>query len=396
MNIRFTLLLLYFMLLLPAVAQQSTYAPKMWENWSITLSGGVHHPAIYSFTKELIHPSVSIKFKKQYSPVLSFLLECEGYQGNMRLEQTYYNRLMAIMGSEFNLMNLFGSYSGRPRIFEFETKFGIGWGHTFRNRQQLSDENYLVSKVGGNFIFNLGRKRMWSIVVQPALIYDLRSSNTQHHEAYNINQADIQTLLGITYHFGNGHGGHYPALVNIPRPILPQPTPDPLQEENAMFDMLLDTINTLKCTIAQQEQDLTELQERLQSLQNKSNNVLLCDSDSTPQPQEGSERKVLECFITFRAGRATVGPTQFPNLERVATCLHQHPHARLDIRGYASPDGDPDINAKMAQQRAEIVKTLLIAQYGIQPERITAQGGGIKQGSSNKEWNRVAVCTIVE
>ena len=395
MKLRFALLTLCFALLRPALAQQGTYAPRLWENWSVTLSGGIYHPAVYSFTGELVKPSLSLKMKKQFTPVLGFLVEGDGYQGNRRLEHTFYDRVMVLMGGEFNLMNLFGGYRGRPRMFEFETKFGIGWGHTFRNRKRLTDENYLVSKVGGNFILNLGAKRAWSLVLQPALLYDLRSTDAQHHEAYNINQADIQVLLGLTYHFGNGHGGRHPALiVTPPAPIGPDALPQVPDRRSALTDKTLqDTLTTLKSALEQQEQRISELQTQLQNVG--------AEIDSLTQGREGvalrpQEKKVLESIITFRAGRTTVDAVQFPNVERLATYLNRHPRARLTIRGYASPDGDAELNAKMAQQRAEIVKTLLIAQYGIQPERITARGAGVGKEFTKTEWNRVAVCTIVE
>ena len=51
-----------------------------------------------------------------------------------------------------------------------------------------------------------------------------------------------------------------------------------------------------------------------------------------------SARK-LETIISFGTGRVVVDAPQFPNVERVAFYLKVHPRARVEVRGYASPDG---------------------------------------------------------
>jgi len=46
--------------------------------------------------------------------------------------------------------------------------------------------------------------------------------------------------------------------------------------------------------------------------------------------------------------------------------------------------------------RAEAVKNLLIAQYGISKDRIDAAGQGVGDLFLEPEWNSVAICTIVD
>mgnify|MGYP003357393336 FL=1 len=104
----------------------------------------------------------------------------------------------------------------------------------------------------------------------------------------------------------------------------------------------------------------------------------------------------LETIISFGVGRVVVDAPQFPNVERVAAYLKSHPRARVEVRGYSSPEGPLATNIRIAKQRAEAVKNLLIAQYGISKNRIDADGGGVGHLFRESEWNSVAICTVFE
>ena len=69
-----------------------------------------------------------------------------------------------------------------------------------------------------------------------------------------------------------------------------------------------------------------------------------------------NSRKTLESVITFRQGKTTIDNSQLPNIERIATYLKNHKEASVVIKGYASPEGSVEVNERLAQQRAEIVK----------------------------------------
>ena len=66
------------------------------------------------------------------------------------------------------------------------------------------------------------------------------------------------------------------------------------------------------------------------------------------------------------------------------------------MKGYASPEGSAEINAKLAKDRAEAVKALLERKYRISPGRIQAEGQGEGNKFSEPDWNRVAISTVSE
>ena len=102
----------------------------------------------------------------------------------------------------------------------------------------------------------------------------------------------------------------------------------------------------------------------------------------------------LEQTVTFRQGRSTVDAAQQPNVERIATYLRHHKEATVEIKGYASPEGSAEVNARIAKQRAESVKDILVKKYKIDADRISAEGQGVGNMFSEDDWNRVSICTI--
>jgi outer membrane protein OmpA-like peptidoglycan-associated protein len=131
---------------------------------------------------------------------------------------------------------------------------------------------------------------------------------------------------------------------------------------------------------------VTELKTALDKCRNQEPKIVKDTIDNS--------RKTLESVITFRQGRTTVDNSQLPNVERIATYLKNHKEASVVIKGYASPEGSVEVNDRIARQRAEIVKKMLVNRYGIAEERIVAEGQGVGNMFEEPDWNRVSICTI--
>ena len=99
-------------------------------------------------------------------------------------------------------------------------------------------------------------------------------------------------------------------------------------------------------------------------------------------------------YVFFRIGSAVITADQQPNVEMIASYLKHHPEAKVLIKGYASKDGNYDFNIKLAQKRAEAVRTALINRYKVASDRIQAEGQGIGEMFKEESWNRVSICTI--
>ena len=99
-------------------------------------------------------------------------------------------------------------------------------------------------------------------------------------------------------------------------------------------------------------------------------------------------------YVFYRIGSSKITADQAPNIEMIADYLKHNPEATVEIKGYASQDGNLDFNIKLASARAESVRTMLIKKYGIAGNRIKAQGEGIGHMFKEDSWNRVAICIL--
>lgn len=78
--------------------------------------------------------------------------------------------------------------------------------------------------------------------------------------------------------------------------------------------------------------------------------------------------------INFDFNKATIRPDSTPVLEQVATVLASTPGA-FELGGHTDNVGNAAYNAKLSQERAESVKSWLVA-HGVAANRLTAKGYG--------------------
>ena len=64
------------------------------------------------------------------------------------------------------------------------------------------------------------------------------------------------------------------------------------------------------------------------------------------------------------------------NLTELAHTLNKYPDTNVIIEGHTDSFGDPTYNEQLSQRRADAVKTWLVANMGIAPERIQTKGYG--------------------
>ena len=79
--------------------------------------------------------------------------------------------------------------------------------------------------------------------------------------------------------------------------------------------------------------------------------------------------------LNFDFALATIRPTSYPSLDKLAVVLRQHPEYKLVVEGHTDNVGDDESNLKLSRDRADAVRTYLI-QWGITPERISTNGFG--------------------
>ena len=112
-----------------------------------------------------------------------------------------------------------------------------------------------------------------------------------------------------------------------------------------------------------------------------------------------------ELEITFKESKIEIDSTVFDNevtfgkILAAVDRIYSDPNYKIDkieVAGYASPEGTEEYNLQLSQRRADAVKNILVDKYGIAASRINAIGHGVGDIFSEPAWNRVGICTIDE
>ena len=135
---------------------------------------------------------------------------------NTTKSKTAFDDLNIAFNGKMNLNNLFGGYRGAPRLFEVEAVAGVGYGHNFHSQAVGDERNYITTRFGSSFNFNLGESKAITLSLKPAIVYRLDGDRPQ---ALNVNRSKIELLAGVTYHFGNSNGKRYMTLVEPMDPL---------------------------------------------------------------------------------------------------------------------------------------------------------------------------------
>ena len=358
-------------------AQRAYEGANLGDNWSIGIHAGVTTPLTHSAFFPNMRATWGLGIGKQLTPFFGMGVEAMTSINTTASKTAFDNTNVSLLTS-VNLSNLFAGYWGTPRLFEIETVAGLGWLHYAQNGN--GDRNSISSKLGLNFNFNLGEAKAWTIGIKPALVYDLNACG-ERNVGFNANRAAWEITAGLKYHFRCSNGKHHISFAKL--------------YDQAEVDALNEQVNNLRQTNVDQEAELTaanqrnaELEQQLADCKNHGP-VIVTDTITI-------HKKTLESVVTFRQGGVSVVASQTPNVERIATYLKNHEKATVSIKGYASPEGKAEVNARIAQQRADAVKSLLVKRYKIAENRITAEGQGVGNMFEEPDWNRVSICTIHE
>lgn len=370
-----TILLAVLALGAMALQAQTMVVPNggFFDNWSIGVNaGGTMQLKGAPFFKSA-RPIFGLSVNKQWTPILGMEIHGQGFINTSNSRTAIDASDVSLLG-KMNLMNLFGGYWGEPRFMEIETVTGIGWMHNYMNG--AGDSNDLMSRVGLNFNFNLGESKAWTLSFRTVVAYNLTGSTPERKVQFNVNHARVESTMGLIYHLPNADGNHYMTMM---------PVCDPIE-----LTAINDAVNELRAVVVAKDAELVAAAATIAELEDQLAN--------TPTEIDVNETVVVnslpETIITFRQGSATVENLQMPDIEHVANFLKNNPSAKIVVQGYASPEGKTEFNQKLSQSRADTIKDLLVNQYQINADRITAEGKGVGDVFPQPNWNRLSICII--
>ena len=97
-------------------------------------------------------------------------------------------------------------------------------------------------------------------------------------------------------------------------------------------------------------------------------------------------RLVIRLFgLSFPVGKAVIEPAYFNLLAKVQRAIREYPNAKITIEGHTDSVGDERYNLRLSTQRAQSVRSYLIANMGIMGNRLDAIGYGESRPIASNE-----------
>ena len=356
-----------------SVSAQTVTESKTFDNFYIGINGGAQVKTTNEAWMKNLNSNAGLRIGRWFTPVFGLAAESNVYFNDhcshfMPQSKTIARYMNTSLIATVNFSNWFAGYKGEPRTFEFVPVFGFGWGHTFGTEENF---NVLTSKAGIDFTFNLGSKKAWQIYVEPSMNWALNGYGYEG-VAYDINKSAFQLNAGIVYKFKNSNGSHNFTIAQ-------------LRDQNEI-DGLNSQINSLRGDLNDKDAQLSAKDKQIKDLQNA-----LDECNKKPKYVKPATATNLQPTVLFRQGKAVVDKSQMPNIELIAQYMKNHQDAKVEIKGYASPEGNKDFNQALSQKRADAVKNVLVKKYKIAADRLTTKGmGATDKLFKQVEFNRVS------
>lgn len=358
-----------------SVSAQTVTESKTFDNFYIGINGGVATATTGHGWLKNLQPNAGLRIGRNFTPVFGMAVESNAYFKNTNgfTTGTLVNALNTSLLGTVNLTNWFGGYKGEPRVFEVSALYGLGWGHIFGTPTEEYKTDMLTSKVGLDFAFNFGSDKQWQFYLEPAIIYSLNGNGYQGVK-YDIDRSVVQLNAGIVYKFKNSNGTHNFKIAEL--------------RDQSEIDALNAQVNSLRGELSGKDSELDAKVRKIADLEKALED---CKNSKQPVYVRPVTATNLQPTVLFRQGKSVIDPAQYAPIELIATYMKNHPEAKVEIKGYASPEGSAEINQKLSEERAEAVKNALVKKYKISADRLTTKGmGATDKLFEQVEFNRVA------
>lgn len=332
------LMLALFSAVVTANAQIATENSNAFDNVGVGVTAGVSTPLDFNSVFPL-NTNVGLKITKDITPVIGFQIE-----GLAVLNDNHFSDLKTAvkatnvgLNGTLNLSNFFWGYKGTPRVFEVSTVAGLGWLHTWN-----TSENSLTAKTGLDLAFNLGKNKAHSLVLTPAVYWNLHKIDAIQ---FNKKGAQLALNLSYIYHFKTSNGTHHFKTYDV--------------------GAMNNEINYLHGKLDECEKREPKLVERI------------------------VEKKVAvptntEWFVQFAQKSAELTAEAKATLDKIGEDLV------VDVIGTSSPEGDAEFNQRLSEKRAAVVADYL-TKRGVKVN--SWAGKGVQIGLAT---NRLAIVTVAQ
>jgi len=357
---------------LAANAQIAVENSKFFDNWSFGVQGGVYEPTVGQNMLKDMRAGVNLELAKQFTPVFgvsaSYFAGINANNANPTSYMFWESGETPKTAFDFgnlgvnglvNLTNLFCGYKGAPRPFEVVARAGTGWGYIFGDcyppETGSADYNTVTANFGLDFNFNTGSTKALTINIKPAISY------WNVDNGLNVKKSNLTLVAGVTYHFKTSNGTHHFKTYDV--------------------GAMMSEIEHLNAELAKKPKEIIK-EVPVEKIVEK---PVTIEKTIVKETQ-------LAPVVIFQLGKSTIDASQKPSVAMIAKYMQNHPTSKVLINGYASPEGNAELNQKLSDARAKAVYDMLVNTYKISPDRLTHKGLGVTDELFDEnDWNRVAV-----
>lgn len=321
-------------------------------DWFINLQGGIQLPNTPGMGR-LVAPTFSLNAGRNITSLASARLGIEGCNSRVFNEytgkKTTFKFFTTSADAMLNLSNCF-SCTSCPVNFYLIAGVGANW-----SAMETTNSSHFSPNL------RLGGMADWRINRNLALNLEYRADNTndQFNGRLETGTHDWYTsiLLGISL-------------------VLPDSKPAVVKEDNsAQIAALNDEINKLRA-------ENLELRNRKPEVEVKTVEV----------EKKVTEKIAVLPYVFFDCGKTNISKQQAANVKAIADYMKSNKETKVTITGYASPEGNPEKNQALSDERAKAVAKMLTEKYNIDASRIsTAAGGATSDILPEADLNRVCV-----
>ena len=360
-----------------SASAQNLERSKTFDNMYVGVNGGVMTLTRGHKWMDDLNANAGLRVGRWFTPVFGFAVESNAYftEKPLKGNNVAVKMLNTSLLGTTNFSNWFAGYKGEPRVFEVIGVYGLGWLHTFTSSDEMP-YNFATSKIGFDLAFNLGAKKQWQVYVEPSITYALNVYEDKSDIRFDFRHSFVQLNAGVVYKFKGSNGAHnftFAQGVN-------QSEIDAL---NAKINNLRSNLEGKDAQLSNKDKQIADLQNALEEANNKPSQVVKNVTETTVTN--------LQPTVIFRVGQSVIDPAQYAPIEMIASYMKKYPTAKVEIKGYASPEGGADLNQRLSTARAEAVKNALINKYKIAANRLTAKGMGVTDKLFEEvSFNRVA------
>lgn len=345
------------------------------DNWFIQIGAGINAPMVDNALpkgkdgKIQMTAAYNFGFGKWFSPYLGWRFNAVG--GAIHWQNINYDKAKYVNASVELMWDMFNSFKVNPRrVFSIVPFVGVGGTYVWdyinpqgndlqRNGKVRKDQWLLPVSTGIQFRFRLCKYVDFFAEGR----FQLYGDNFNNTISGNPIEANLTAIGGFNFNIGGSDFRSYNPCDYL-----------------GYINTLNNQVNDLRGELATTAAALAAAEAQLPC------------PEVTTAPATAAAAPLLST-VRFKINSDVIEDYEQVNVYNIAQWMKANPNANVTIAGYADKDtGTPEYNMALSKRRAEAVRSALVNDYGINPDRLSmeAQGSSVQPYSENN-WNRIVI-----